>query len=99
MPDLRRAWACEWGCGHRVITSRARMVAHELRCFHNPDRRACQTCANYGRYSHTVYNRDHGGNPGSTDYDVWRRYCEADETMNPANGLRCDCQRWAKREV
>jgi hypothetical protein len=49
MPIERKAWACAWNCGGRVTTSRKRMEFHEARCFHNPARRACQTCANFDR--------------------------------------------------
>ncbi len=44
MPLKRTAWACKWGCGRNVLTSRKGMADHESRCFYNPARRACKTC-------------------------------------------------------
>ncbi len=44
MPVRVNAWACKFKCGHKVQTSKARMVVHERECFLNPERRACQTC-------------------------------------------------------
>ena len=59
-------------------------------------RRACQTCGNYHEVYETVYNRYHGGDPGSTDYEVERNWCDAqemfldcDEDGKPIDGRRC----------
>jgi len=38
------AWACSWGCGRSVLTSKAQMEKHEDRCFHNPSVKSCKTC-------------------------------------------------------
>lgn len=42
----------------------------------NTDNRACQTCKHQTEEQETVYNQYHGGNPGSTDYDVKYWWCE-----------------------
>ena len=47
MPRKVIAWVCAWGCGCKVTTKRASMVKHEERCFHNPARRACASCAHF----------------------------------------------------
>ena len=78
-----------------MLTSRKRMEIHEARCFHNPARRACQTCANYAMDSETVYTPHHGGDPGSADYEIEMPYCEADETIDLTTGPRCDCPMWS----
>jgi len=95
MPIERKAWACKWKCGGKVSTNRKRMVSHEARCFRNPDRRACQTCSNHTTEYETVYNPNHGGDPGSTDYDVKVPYCNADDTIDLRQGPRCDCPLWS----
>lgn len=45
MPRRVTAWACEHGCGRKVLVSRQAMERHEATCFHNPGRRACPSCA------------------------------------------------------
>jgi len=99
MPVERKAWACAWKCGCKVTTSRKRMEFHEARCFRNPARKACQTCAHHEMDSETVYNPDHGGNPGSTDYEVQIPYCDADETIDLRKGPRCDCPLWSNAGI
>lgn len=47
MPEKVVAWSCSFKCGERVKTKRTAMADHELRCFHNPQRRACQTCRHH----------------------------------------------------
>lgn len=54
MPIKVTAYSCQFKCGWRVQTKRYRMVAHEKICFHNPERRACQTC------NHHVFDGDIG---------------------------------------
>lgn len=50
MPREVKAFACEHSCGRKVLISKKRMVEHEAICFLNPERRACQTCANFETY-------------------------------------------------
>ena len=95
MPREVRAWACSWGCGKHVDTVRSRMAKHETRCFHNPVRRACQTCGSFDTFEDTVYNPDHGGDPGSTDYEVRRRWCEARQYH--LTYREADCAQWTEK--
>lgn len=79
----------------------AHIAEHERVCFHNPARRACQTCGNWVEDSDTVYNRYHGGNPGSTDYEDYYKWCEAKEKklheLPPSE--RCDCNKWKDKNT
>lgn len=94
MPKPVRAFSCEHGCARKVDTSKLRMAKHEAICFHNPVRRACQTCAHLGRDSNTIYNPYHGGDPGSTDYEQEFSYCEVREDVDLTKRLVCDCPSW-----
>lgn len=67
MPRPIKAYACEYRCGHNVLTKRLAMVKHELRCFRNPDRRSCVTCVHDGE--------DSAGD--GRDWHGWRT-CEID---------------------
>ena len=98
MPIKRTAWACKWGCGRNVITSRQRTENHEKICFYNPARQACVTCKHLATDYNTVYNPHHNGNPGSTDYEETIRYCEANEKINLSERLRADCLLWTGKE-
>ncbi len=44
MPRTIKAYACEFRCGTKVQTRRARMARHESRCPWNPEIRSCPTC-------------------------------------------------------
>jgi hypothetical protein len=46
-----KAYACDYKCGRGVILSKKNMESHESRCFHNPDKRACATCAYFEKGS------------------------------------------------
>lgn len=46
MPKEVKAFACSFGCGRKVLTSRKAMESHEQTCAMNPDRRACKICKN-----------------------------------------------------
>ena len=61
--------------------------SHERNCFHNPGRRACQTCH---------YYRHHNGIPGSTDYEEEVRVCMV-EHWDLNTGLVADCPKWTPR--
>lgn len=45
MPVVIKAFACQFRCG-RIGTKSKSIEKHERNCFHNPERRACQTCRN-----------------------------------------------------
>ena len=93
MPIQVTAYSCQYRCGRKVATKRKAMEEHEARCYHNPLRRACQSCANFTHEMLTVYNPDHGGDPGSTDYDVKVNYCAAE--IDITKTLQCDCPLWS----
>lgn len=90
MPIERKAWACAWKCGGKVSTSRKRMEFHEARCFRNPARKACQTCANFKT------DWDDDGYPAHMGGRSWKiRYCEADNKIDLADKLHSDCPLWS----
>ena len=49
MPREVKAYGCEYKCGRKVVLSKASMIDHESRCFHNPEKRACATCVHFER--------------------------------------------------
>lgn len=89
------AFQCEY-CRRKVMMNKTHLAEHEFICFHNPRRKACQTCGNYAEDYETVYDNHHGGDPGSTDYEVLVRYCEAKE--KPLDDIpkweTCECKQW-----
>lgn len=50
MPKEVKAFACSFGGGRKVLTSRKAMEAHEQTCAMNPVRRACKICKNRTTY-------------------------------------------------
>ena len=82
-PVKRTAWACKWLCGHNVLTSKARMVAHEAICFGNPSRRACRSCANLRL--------------GYDSYDTQVSYCRAGHDISEK--WRHDCPAYASPQT
>lgn len=49
MPREVKAYGCEYKCGKKVVLSKKSMIDHETRCFHNPEKKACVTCAHFER--------------------------------------------------
>lgn len=47
MPKKITAYACSFGCGQRVVTSKKSMEDHETRCFYNPATKSCATCRHF----------------------------------------------------
>ena len=97
MPTKTTAWKCDH-CGF-VSRYRGNTNRHERQCYHNPDIRACATCGNCSEEWDTVYNPHHGGDPGSTDYDVKSYYCShyektlsKDITVLDGMGFERDCE-------
>ena len=92
MPIERKAWACKWGCATKVLTSRIRMERHEDRCWQNPARMACASCANF------VKERDGNGMDGTPYNETWTNvFCLADENIifgDDGKQLRHDCPLW-----
>lgn len=63
-------------CCNLAYMSKYSAIRHERKCPKNPDNRACQTCKHKSEEWKTVYNPCHGGDPGSTDYDVKYWWCD-----------------------
>ena len=63
-------------CSNRAHMSKYSATRHERKCPKNPDNWACKTCKHQSEEWETVYNPYHGGNPGSTDYDVKYWWCD-----------------------
>lgn len=62
-------------CCNRSYMSKQSAIRHERNCPKNPESRACQTCKHQSEERETIYNPYHGGDPGSTDYDVKYWWC------------------------
>ena len=70
-----------FGCSHCGMASRLKSSVrrHENNtCKKNNDRKTCLNCNHYSLESETIYNPNHGGDPGSTDYDVLKGCCAKD---------------------
>ena len=65
MPRQVKAYGCEFKCGQKVVVSKASMISHESRCFHNPTKRACITCKHFERI------HDSNGMEGSSYLEEW----------------------------
>tara|TARA_R110000787_G_scaffold140618_2_gene254145 strand:- start:513 stop:788 length:276 start_codon:yes stop_codon:yes gene_type:complete len=59
-----KAYGCDFKCGRKVVMSKKSMTDHESRCFHNPEKKACVTCA------HFELEQDDNGMQGSC-YHSW----------------------------
>lgn len=77
MPREVKAYGCEFKCGRKVVLSKASMIDHESRCFHNPVKKACVTCIYFER------EQDDNGAEG-VYYNSWvNLMCNAkDECMD-----------------
>ena len=92
-----KAYECEHGC-KKILRTKQGMKKHEMKCWLNPERKACLSCINMVKVSETVYNPHHGGDPGSTDYEWETYWCDAQERdLSDGSGmwdLRHDCEDW-----
>ncbi|GAG67661.1 unnamed protein product [marine sediment metagenome] len=76
-----KAHQCSYCSFYRI--SRQPVLKHEKKCFKNPENKACASCKHNTTDYDTIYNRHHGGDPGSTDYDIAYNYCvELDIVLN-----------------
>lgn len=86
-------------CDHCSMTSiySSSVKRHERQCYKNPENHQCATCAFHSVELETVYNPYHGGDPGSTDYEVKFHYCAAvcDKVEQPV----INCRNWKQKEV
>lgn len=88
MPRPVSAFACIHGCHRNVLTNLKSMKEHELICFKNPIRKACQTCKNYVRS---------GGLVGE-DQDYEGPYCEVRDDVDLSDKLHFDCPKWENKQ-
>ena len=71
--NLILAYQC--GFCSRVSKWRSSTQRHEKGCFYNPATKSCVTCGKFCIEIETYYNRNHGGDPGSTDHEYKQWYC------------------------
>lgn len=83
-------------CSHCTFyrKTKASVVNHEDSCFRNPKNKACATCKHNIHDLETVYNRNHGGDPGSTDYEISNNWCDKKEIMLTNKTLTSNCGLW-----
>lgn len=84
MPLKRTAWACQYGCRHRLVSGYEGMRRHEARCFHNPETKSCATCANYFP----------GTKPHDPDEPPEPWACRVGERNFDKEGLTTNCPQW-----
>lgn len=66
-------------CCNKAMVSKSSALRHERNCLHNQDNKTCLSCKYMREDSNTIYNSFHNGNPGSTDYEQYYKYCGYDE--------------------
>ena len=93
MPRKIIAYACEHGCARKVLTSKKRMEEHESRCFSNPERKACRTCAHFESY-HDSNGMEH--DPAFL-HEFFVQICHSKEEIDLSEKLRADCPFWSKQ--
>ena len=88
------AYACEHGCGRKVLTSKQAMEKHEKKCFYNTYRKACVTCNHFESYIES------NGMEHEPQYlhEFIIRICHADEDINLDEKLRFDCPLWELKQ-
>lgn len=83
-------YSCEFKCGRNIVKSKKTMIDHESRCFHNPEKKACITCAHFEKEQDgngmdgTPYNQEwvnllcHAGvnNPESEEF-IFTSNCQS----------------------
>ncbi len=88
-----------YGCDHCTMVSvyKYSVDRHEnFHCKKNENRNRCGNCAFMAESQETIYNPHHGGDPGSTDYEVPYYYCEKLEKDMEHNDLNenITCEQW-----
>ena len=92
------AWQCEF-CRRKVGMNKTHLAKHEFVCFHNPRRKACQTCGN-----HIVeWDEEYTGHRfGEATYSgpIKIDYCEAKETTldKIPRWKQSECNQWKVKE-
>ena len=64
---------------------------HESNCFKNPVNKACASCKYNEIDYETIYNRNHGGDPGSTDYESAYNWCVELQIVLTSKTLTKNC--------
>ena len=91
-----KAYQCDHCKFYKKTKSSA--INHEENCYHNPKNRACATCEHNIIDYETIYDPNHGGNPGSTDYEVPYNYCKKKEVVLNRKTLKMNCMDWKRQE-
>ena len=92
MAKLIKAYSCDFKCGRTVLTSKKAMEGHEAKCFHNPKRRACITCAHFESYLDS-----NGMEDDPAFLQTWR-HTECNAEIDISEKLRHDCDLWQPAE-
>ena len=88
-----KAFACEYGCARRVLTSKKRMEAHEAKCYRNPKTRSCATC----KYFESYQNSNGMEREPSLLHEYVTAECHADESIDLSEKLRTECVLWVAK--
>ena len=67
-------YECEF-CNSKNYKHKSSCKSHEKKCYANPKTKSCRTCEHFVKSTETVYDRNHGGDPGSSDYEVETTWC------------------------
>lgn len=86
-------YECEH-CADKNYKHKSSAKSHEKKCYANPETKSCRTCKNYIITFETVYDRNHGGDPGSSDYEEECRWCESYE--EELTKLKTNCKNYSK---
>lgn len=92
-----KAYQCSFCTYYRK--TKESVIRHEDNCYNNPKNKACATCKHNVIDYETIYDRNHGGNPGSTDYDVAYNWCEKKEIELKKGTLCMNCDLWEGNEA
>lgn len=84
------AYACDYKCGQKVLTSKVRMEEHESRCFHNPIKKACASCKYFEKIP------DGNGMEGTPYNHEWTTiFCNFD--CDEINKLQNNCDNYSEK--
>lgn len=80
-------------CSHCTFYRKTKrsVMEHEDICFKNPANKACASCDHNVIDYETIYNRDHGGDPGSTDYESPYNWCNKKHIVLEKGTLTKNC--------
>lgn len=91
MAEITEAWKCSY-C-NMTSMSKSSVLRHERKsCSRH---RACGVCRFFVETTETVYNPNHGGDPGSTDYEMQVWWCDSTDAEIPHKV--CNCEKFEPR--